>query len=111
MSFIIGFPDNTVKMFVKGSDTSMCLAFWQMTMKATLALRIQLTNLKLLGEPGFEVYLEGVPEDIESILQAGITVWVLTGDKNLLADAREKFGVRSSSGEHQKLTHKTNATW
>jgi magnesium-transporting ATPase (P-type) len=43
MSFIIGFPDNTVKMFVKGSDTSMCLAFWQMTMKATLALRIQLT--------------------------------------------------------------------
>jgi phospholipid-transporting ATPase len=31
--------------------------------------------------------------------------------RNLLADAREKFGVRSSSGEHQKLTHKTNATW
>ena len=29
--------------------------------------------------------------------------------RNLLAYARDKFGVRSSSGEHQNLKHKTNA--
>ena len=39
-------------------------------------------NLKLLGATGIEDKLqEGVPEAIESLRQAGIKVWVLTGDK------------------------------
>ncbi|PIA38539.1 hypothetical protein AQUCO_02700029v1 [Aquilegia coerulea] len=39
-------------------------------------------NLNLLGATGIEDKLqEGVPEAIESLRQAGIKVWVLTGDK------------------------------
>lgn len=39
-------------------------------------------NLTLLGATGIEDKLqEGVPEAIESLRQAGIKVWVLTGDK------------------------------
>ncbi|OIW00929.1 hypothetical protein TanjilG_10007 [Lupinus angustifolius] len=99
-------------------------------------------NLKLLGATAIEDRLqEGVPETIESLRQAGIKVWVLTGDKqetaisiglsckllcadmhqiiingkseaeckNLLADAKAKYGVKSSSGGgHQNMKHKTN---
>ncbi|MCH99741.1 phospholipid-transporting ATPase 1-like, partial [Trifolium medium] len=101
-----------------------------------------LSDAELLWQSMYEeVYLEGVPEAIESLLQAGVNVWILlTGDKqeaaisfsvsckllnanmqkiikgtsevecrNLLADAREKIGVRSSRGEHHNLKHKTNA--
>ncbi|KAF3777253.1 Phospholipid-transporting ATPase 1 [Nymphaea thermarum] len=40
------------------------------------------SNLNLLGATGIEDKLqEGVPETIESLRQAGIRVWVLTGDK------------------------------
>jgi len=39
-------------------------------------------NVKLLGATRIEDKLqEGVPEATESIWQAGIKVWVLTGDK------------------------------
>ncbi|XP_058056504.1 phospholipid-transporting ATPase VD [Anopheles bellator] len=39
-------------------------------------------NLTLLGTTGIEDRLqEGVPEAISSLLQAGIVIWVLTGDK------------------------------
>ncbi|XP_055539760.1 phospholipid-transporting ATPase VD isoform X2 [Wyeomyia smithii] len=39
-------------------------------------------NLTLLGSTGIEDRLqEGVPEAIGSLLQAGIVIWVLTGDK------------------------------
>ncbi|KAJ1435969.1 HAD-like superfamily [Sesbania bispinosa] len=39
-------------------------------------------NLKLLGATGFEDELqEDVPEAVESLRQAGIKVWILTGDK------------------------------
>ncbi|XP_055601300.1 phospholipid-transporting ATPase VD isoform X2 [Uranotaenia lowii] len=39
-------------------------------------------NLTLLGTTGIEDRLqEGVPETISSLLQAGIVIWVLTGDK------------------------------
>ncbi|KAL5217647.1 hypothetical protein ABZP36_018331 [Zizania latifolia] len=86
-------------------------------------------NLTLLGATGIEDKLQdGVPEAIESLRQAGIKVWVLTGDKQetaisigrscqlltqnmdliiingssefecrrLLADAKTKFGIKSS---------------
>ncbi|KAL5210995.1 hypothetical protein ABZP36_006618 [Zizania latifolia] len=86
-------------------------------------------NLTLLGATGIEDKLQdGVPEAIESLRQAGIKVWVLTGDKqetaisiglscrlltqnmdliiingssefecrHLLADAKAKFGIKSS---------------
>ena len=40
------------------------------------------SNLKLLGATGIEDKLqEGVPNAIENLRQAGIVVWVLTGDK------------------------------
>lgn len=40
------------------------------------------SNLTLLGATGIEDRLqEGVPETIQSLLSAGIAVWVLTGDK------------------------------
>ena len=39
-------------------------------------------RLKLLGATGIEDKLqEGVPETIANIREAGIVVWVLTGDK------------------------------
>ncbi|ONK67954.1 uncharacterized protein A4U43_C05F5580 [Asparagus officinalis] len=85
-------------------------------------------HLNLLGATAIEDKLQdGVPETIESLRQAGIKVWVLTGDKqetaisiglscklltldmhqiiingtseaecrHLLADAKEKFGIKS----------------
>lgn len=99
-------------------------------------------NLKLLGATAIEDKLQdGVPEAIEALRQAGIKVWVLTGDKqetaisiglscklltldmqqiiingnsedecrNLLADAKSKYGVKSLTGRNQKLNSKRNA--
>ncbi|KAK9723743.1 hypothetical protein RND81_05G022300 [Saponaria officinalis] len=137
MSVVIKFPDNSVKVLVKGADTSMLsilakgpdgndyvqtetqkhlseysslglrtlvlaardltdveLEDWQrkyedastslcdrsakLRQTATLIER----NLRLLGATGIEDKLQdGVPEAIESLRQAGIKVWVLTGDK------------------------------
>ncbi|XP_078087852.1 LOW QUALITY PROTEIN: phospholipid-transporting ATPase VB [Mustelus asterias] len=45
------------------------------------ALRLE-TNLKLLGATGIEDRLQdGVPDTIEALREAGILIWVLTGDK------------------------------
>jgi P-type E1-E2 ATPase len=42
-------------------------------------------KLKLLGATGIEDKLqEGVPETISHIREAGIVVWVLTGDKQVI---------------------------
>ncbi|TVU47217.1 hypothetical protein EJB05_06809, partial [Eragrostis curvula] len=135
MSVIIGCPDKTVKLFVKGADNSMFgvtdktlnsdvvqatekhlhsysslglrtlvigvrelsqeeFQEWQMAYeKASTALlgRGSLLrgvaanierNLRLLGASGIEDKLQdGVPEAIEKLREAGIKVWVLTGDK------------------------------
>uniref|UniRef100_A0A0E0NUG3 Phospholipid-transporting ATPase n=1 Tax=Oryza rufipogon TaxID=4529 RepID=A0A0E0NUG3_ORYRU len=135
MSVIIGCPDKTVKLFVKGADNSMFGVIdktmnpdvvratekhlhaysslglrtlvigvrelsqeefqeWQMAYeKASTALlgrggllrgvaaNIE-KNLRLLGASGIEDKLQdGVPEAIEKLREAGIKVWVLTGDK------------------------------
>ncbi|XP_075104515.1 phospholipid-transporting ATPase 1 [Nicotiana tabacum] len=137
MSVVIRFPNNAVKVLVKGADTSMfsilrkdhkshadiqnttlnhlneysCeglrtlvvaarnltgeeLEEWQcMYEDASTSLtdrsaKLRQTaaliecNLTLLGASAIEDKLqEGVPEAIESLRQAGIKVWVLTGDK------------------------------
>lgn len=136
MSVVIRFPNNDVKVLVKGADTSMLsilredpenddlslitqrhlneysseglrtlvlaardlkgeeLEEWQSmyedatTSLADRSLKLRQTaslvesNLRLLGATGIEDKLqEGVPETIESLRQAGIKVWVLTGDK------------------------------
>nr|CAB3496066.1 unnamed protein product [Digitaria exilis] len=135
MSVIIGCHDKSVKLFVKGADSSMFGVIdktvnsdvvqatekhlhsysslglrtlvigmrelsqeefqeWQMAYeKASTALlgRGNLLrgvaanierNLRLLGASGIEDKLQdGVPEAIEKLRQAGIKVWVLTGDK------------------------------
>ncbi|KAL2967840.1 hypothetical protein AAZX31_16G196200 [Glycine max] len=197
MSVVIRFPDNVVKVLVKGADTSMFnilapdnsgnngirhetqshlreysmqglrtlvvasrdlsdaeLEEWQSmyedasTSLTDRAAKLRQTaaliecNLKLLGATGIEDKLqEGVPEAIESLRQAGIKVWVLTGDKqetaisiglsckllsadmqqiiingtsevecrNLLADAKTKYGVKSSSREQQNLKCKIDS--
>lgn len=135
MSVIVGCPDKTVKLFVKGADSSMFgvinkslnsdmirateahlyaysslglrtlvvgmreldgLDFqrWQsayeransaLTGRAKqlreVALSIE-SDISILGATGIEDKLQqGVPEAIESLRQAGIKVWVLTGDK------------------------------
>ncbi|XP_010253041.1 PREDICTED: phospholipid-transporting ATPase 1-like [Nelumbo nucifera] len=99
-------------------------------------------NLNLLGATGIEDKLQdGVPETIESLRQAGIKVWVLTGDKqetaisiglscklltpnmhqiiingnsedecrNLLVDAKNKYGVKSADHRNKNLKIKRNA--
>ncbi|XP_026658040.1 phospholipid-transporting ATPase 1 isoform X3 [Phoenix dactylifera] len=135
MSVIIGCPDKTVKLFVKGADNSMFgviersinLDIIQATEThlhaySSLGLRTLVIgmrelsraefddwqsayekasttlfgrggllravaanvecNLHILGASGIEDKLQqGVPEAIESLRQAGIKVWVLTGDK------------------------------
>ncbi|XP_042476999.1 phospholipid-transporting ATPase 1-like isoform X2 [Macadamia integrifolia] len=135
MSVIVGCPDKTMKVFVKGADTSMFSVVdrslnldvidatekhlcayssfglrtlvvamrelsgpefeqWQSAYeRASTALigRASLLrsvacdvekNLHILGASAIEDKLqEGVPEAIESLRQAGIKVWVLTGDK------------------------------
>lgn len=135
MSVIVGCPDKTIKLFVKGADSSMFgvidksldldvvhateshlhkyaslglrtlvigmrdlstteFGEWQSAYeRASTALfgrggllravasNIE-CNLQLLGASGIEDKLQqGVPEAIESLRQAGIKVWVLTGDK------------------------------
>ncbi|MBA0612196.1 hypothetical protein Godav_012831, partial [Gossypium davidsonii] len=136
MSVVIRFPDNTVKVLVKGADSTMfsILADTEKVDRIRQATRSHLTeysseglrtlvvaardltdaeleqwqcryedastslidraaklrqtaalvecNLKLLGATAIEDKLQdGVPEAIESLRQAGIKVWVLTGDK------------------------------
>ncbi|XP_074277220.1 phospholipid-transporting ATPase 1-like [Silene latifolia] len=137
MSVVIRFPDNSVKVLVKGADTSMFsilakgldgndniqtetqnhlseysslglrtlvlaardltdaeLEDWQQkyedasTSLSDRSAKMRQTatliecNLRLLGATGIEDKLQdGVPEAIESLRQAGIKVWVLTGDK------------------------------
>uniref|UniRef100_A0A2P2MSF1 Phospholipid-transporting ATPase n=1 Tax=Rhizophora mucronata TaxID=61149 RepID=A0A2P2MSF1_RHIMU len=136
MSVVVRFPNNAVKVLVKGADTSMLsildkddsrdhirhatqshlteyslqglrtlviaardlteeeLEQWQCrfddasTSLSDRAAKLRQTaaliecDLKLLGATGIEDKLQdGVPEAIESLRQAGIKVWVLTGDK------------------------------
>ncbi|GAB2272075.1 hypothetical protein Dimus_006894 [Dionaea muscipula] len=137
MSVVIKFPDNSVKVLVKGADTSMFSTLVKgtegddfvriatkghLTQYASLGLRTLVVaardltgdeleewqcryedastsltdrsiklrqtaalvecNLRLLGATGIEDKLQnGVPEAIESLRQAGIKIWVLTGDK------------------------------
>lgn len=135
MSVIVGCPDKSVKIFVKGADTSMfniidkslnvnlqgatqnhlhtysslglrtlVIGMRRLTAseferwhfayeKASTALMGRANLLRsvaydvekkvqLLGASGIEDKLQqGVPEAIESLRQAGIKVWVLTGDK------------------------------
>lgn len=143
MSVVIRFPNNAVKVLVKGADTSILsilddqigdgrngiesarirdptenhlnnyslqglrtlviaardlngaeLEEWEMKYEeASTSLSERVTKLRqaaalvecrlhLLGATGIEDKLqEGVPETIESLRQAGIKVWVLTGDK------------------------------
>ncbi|KAL2899777.1 Phospholipid-transporting ATPase 1 [Bienertia sinuspersici] len=137
MSVVIRFPDNSVKVLVKGADTSMFsilanemdredhvqtathahlveyssvglrtlvvaardltdaeLEEWQQkyeeasTSLTDRSAKLRQTaslierDLRLLGATGIEDKLQdGVPESIESLRQAGIKVWVLTGDK------------------------------
>lgn len=137
MSVVIRFPNNAVKVLVKGADTSILsilkkdvggndhirhptqshlneysseglrtlvvaardltnaeLEEWQCmyedasTSLTDRPIKLRQTaaliecDLNLLGASGIEDKLqEGVPEAIESLRQAGIKVWVLTGDK------------------------------
>ncbi|KAG9144257.1 hypothetical protein Leryth_023513 [Lithospermum erythrorhizon] len=137
MSVVIRFPNDSVKVLVKGADTSMLnilkvdtvgddhirhsaeshlneysseglrtlvvaardlsceeLDEWQCmyedasTSLTDRSIKLRQTatliecNLTLLGVTAIEDKLqEGVPETIESLCQAGIKVWVLTGDK------------------------------
>jgi len=138
MSVVIRFPNNAVKVLVKGADTSVLsilakdsgiddrarraatqshlteyssqglrtlviaardlteeeLELWQCrfddasTSLTDRAAKLRQTaaliecDLNLLGATAIEDKLqEGVPEAIESLRQAGIKVWVLTGDK------------------------------
>ncbi|AQL06847.1 Phospholipid-transporting ATPase 1 [Zea mays] len=143
MSVIVRFPDNNVKVLVKGADTSMLnilkveiddelydslhvkireatenhlsaysseglrtlvigsknltdaeFSEWQemyeeastsmheRSAKLRQAAGLVECNLTLLGATGIEDKLQdGVPEAIDSLRQAGIKVWVLTGDK------------------------------
>ncbi|XP_077241181.1 phospholipid-transporting ATPase 1-like [Tasmannia lanceolata] len=135
MSVIVGCPDKSVKVFVKGADSSMfsvvdkslnsdviratethlhdysslglrtlvvgmrelsSLEFeeWQSayekannslmgraSLLRAVAVNVE-SNLSILGVSAIEDKLQqGVPEAIESLRQAGIKVWVLTGDK------------------------------
>lgn len=135
MSVILGCPDNTVKVFVKGADTTMFSVIdkslntdvvkateshlnsystvglrtlvvgmrnldlveferWQSSyesastaiMGRAAQLRKVASNIEkdltILGASAIEDRLQpGVPEAIESLRNAGIKVWVLTGDK------------------------------
>ncbi|KAL2461079.1 Phospholipid-transporting ATPase 1 [Abeliophyllum distichum] len=135
MSVILGCPDNTFKVFVKGADTTMFNVIdrslnsntvkatedhlhlysskglrtlvvgmrdlsasefeqWQSSYerastalmgRAALLRKVAYnveTSLSVLGASAIEDKLQqGVPEAIESLRNAGIRVWVLTGDK------------------------------
>jgi phospholipid-transporting ATPase len=135
MSVIVGCPDKTVKLFVKGADSSMfsiinrgldlavirltelhlhrysslglrtlvigmrnlsqadfdewqsayehasTAVFGRGNLLRAVAAQIE-SNISILGASGIEDKLQkGVPEAIESLRQARIRVWVLTGDK------------------------------
>ncbi|KAG0489547.1 hypothetical protein HPP92_006410 [Vanilla planifolia] len=135
MSVIVGFPDKTVKVFVKGADNSMLgvtdkkmnvqiveatkshlhaysslglrtlvigvrelsrneFEEWHSSYEKAntaligrggllkaVAMNVEI-NIRILGASGIEDKLQlGVPEAIESLRQAEIKVWVLTGDK------------------------------
>ncbi|CAM0880948.1 unnamed protein product [Alopecurus aequalis] len=133
MSVIVGCPDKTVKLYVKGADSSM----FGITNKeldnvrateahlhkySSLGLRTLVVGMRELSQPEFEEWQsayenastavlgrgnllrsvaaniecdinilgatgiedklqDGVPEAIESLRQAGMKVWILTGDK------------------------------
>ncbi|KAI4341884.1 hypothetical protein MLD38_026556 [Melastoma candidum] len=197
MSVVIRFPNNSVKVLVKGADTSMFSVIAKNTDKAddlaretqkhltdyssiglrTLviaakdlskaeleqwqcryenastsltdrAIKLRQTasivesELSLVGATAIEDRLqEGVPETIESLRQAGIKVWVLTGDKqetaisiglacklltsdmqmivingnsetncrNLLLDAKAKYGVASTCAKRKNFELKSSA--
>lgn len=137
MSVVIRFPNNTIKVLVKGADTSMlsilneehpsddrirhvtqghlndysseglrtlvlasrdlageeleewqsmyeeaCTSLTDRSVKLRQTAALIECNLTLRGATAIEDKLqEGVPEAIESLRQAGIKVWVLTGDK------------------------------
>ncbi|KAL5056532.1 hypothetical protein RYX36_037214 [Vicia faba] len=135
MSVILGYPDNSVKLFVKGADTTMfsiidksynmdlikstethlhsysslglrtlvigmrelntsefeqwhasyeaasTAVFGRAAMLRKISNHVE-NNVCILGASAIEDKLQhGVPEAIESLRAAGITVWVLTGDK------------------------------
>ncbi|KAG0497020.1 hypothetical protein HPP92_001711 [Vanilla planifolia] len=167
MSVIVGFPDKTVKIFVKGADSSMFEVIektlnihlmhettLQLQAYSSLGLRTLVigmremnrsefeewhssyehastalfgrgsllkavaasieSNLNILGATGIEDKLQqGVPEAIDSLRQAGIKVWVLTGDKQetaisigysckLLTSDMSKIIINSNSKESCK---------
>lgn len=135
MSVIVGCPDKTVKLYVKGADSSLFgitknsldldivrateahlhkyssfglrtlvigmrelsqpeFEEWQLAYEnastsvlgrgnllRSVAANIE-NNIRILGATGIEDKLQdGVPEAIESLRQADIKVWILTGDK------------------------------
>ncbi|KAF7022367.1 hypothetical protein CFC21_035151 [Triticum aestivum] len=123
MSVIVGCPDKTVKLYVKGADSSMfgiinksleldnvrateahlhkysslglrTLVEWQLAYEKastavlgrgnllrSIAANVE-CNIHILVASGIEDKLQdGVPEAIESLRQAGMKVWILTGDK------------------------------
>lgn len=164
MSVIVGCPDKSVKVFVKGADTTMFnvidkslnpvvagatdshlhtysslglrtlvigmrelsgpdLEQWQsmyerantavigrQNLLRAVAAKVEV-GLELLGASGIEDKLQqGVPDAIESLRQAGIKVWVLTGDKQetaisigysckLLTDDMTQITINSNSKE------------
>ncbi|WVZ56839.1 hypothetical protein U9M48_007313 [Paspalum notatum var. saurae] len=175
MSVVVRFPDNNVKVLVKGADTSMLTILkvdvgddlydllhakireatenhlsgysseglrtlvigsknltdaefseWQeryeeastsmheRSAKLRQAAGLVECNLTLLGATGIEDKLQdGVPEAIESLRQAGIKVWVLTGDKQetaisiglscrLLTQSMHKIIINGSSEDECK---------
>ncbi|XP_042045795.1 phospholipid-transporting ATPase 1-like [Salvia splendens] len=179
MSVVIRFPNGSVKVLVKGADTSMfsilkkdlpcddhmrdvtqvhlddysseglrtlvvaardlngeLLAEWQhmyedaCTSLTDRVVKLHQTaaliecNLTLLGATAIEDKLqEGVPEAIESLRQAGIKVWVLTGDKQetaisialscrlLTADMQQIIINGNSEHECRKLLCDANAKY
>ncbi|CAL5196503.1 unnamed protein product [Lathyrus oleraceus] len=164
MSVILGYNDNSVKLFVKGADTSMFSVInkslntniiqatethlhayssiglrtlvigmrdlnpsefdqWHFAFEAAstsligraallrkVATNVE-NNLCILGATAIEDKLQqGVPESIESLRQAGIKVWVLTGDKQetaisigyssrLLTGGMTQFRIKSNNRE------------
>ncbi|XP_020590039.1 phospholipid-transporting ATPase 1-like [Phalaenopsis equestris] len=176
MSVVIRFPDNAIKVLVKGADTSVLsilnhqidngscetesariknmtenhlnnyslqglrtlvvaardlsgaeLEEWQAKYEEASTSLTERANklrqaaaliecqLNLLGATGIEDKLqEGVPETIESLRQAGIKVWVLTGDKQetaisialscrLLTDDMHQIIINGTSEEDCRL--------
>ncbi|VAH76158.1 unnamed protein product [Triticum turgidum subsp. durum] len=103
MSVIVSCPDKTVKLYVKGLRTLVVgmrelsqpkFEEWQLAYEKastavlgrgnllrSIAANVE-CNIHILGASGIEDKLQdGVPEAIESLRQAGMKVWILTGDK------------------------------